>query len=236
MHPQLKVMLEIQDLEKELIILKSQAEAISIPLERTRARRQAARRDLLAVKDKLERTVQQRRQQEKDLAEMDSKLKQAYERQVSVRNPKEAQALDAEIERIMAAQNAAEDDGLAVMDAEEQLTKQLADRTASTRRDVEQMDTEIKRLEGLLAENQSLATGLREERVAGLNRMDAQTRESYEWLVNRYGSGQAVADVKGAACHGCGSMLLPDQRMKVNDLEALHRCSSCSRYLLGSEL
>lgn len=234
-HPQLIAMKDVQDLEKELIALKGKAEAISIPLERTRARRHAARKDLISRKEKLDRTIQDRREKERELGELETKLDAAQTRLSSARNAKEAQAHEAEIERMAAARDTAENDALELLDKEEHLTMQLDEASTRTNRDFEQIDAELERLEGLLGENQALAKGLREDRITALNRLDSDIREHYAWLIKRYGAGQAVARADGGACGGCGSMLLPDQAMKVDDLSTLHKCSHCARYLGGRE-
>jgi len=231
MHPQMTIMLEAQDLEKELLHLRGVAEAISIPLERTRSRRQAIRRDLIAARDKLERTTLARRQKETELKELEQKLALANERLTLARNSREAEAQQAEIEKATASAGSAEEDGLELLEKEEQLTAALEQLRSRVDRDVQQLDEEIQRLEGLLQENQDLAKGLREERIAVVNRLEQKIREHYDWLLKRYGPGQAVADTTGAACSGCGSLLLPDQAIKVNDAAQLHKCTHCGRYL-----
>lgn len=235
MHPTLSLMLSAQDIEHGLKALKQQAEGVAVPLERAKARRQAMRRDLQALKDKLERVIQDRRRTEKDLLELEGKLTAAQSRQSAVRNPKEALALEHQIDTAQAAATAAETAVFDLMEQEENLGKRLETDSARTGRDLEALDTEIKRLNTLLQEKIDLANGLREERIAALNRMDEETRENYEWLVNKYGPGTAVAPVSGAACGGCGSMLLPDQKNKVRDTSALHRCSHCYRFMMQND-
>lgn len=226
-------MLAAQDLEQEILVLRNQGEAISIPLEKTRARRQAMRRDFQALKNKLERTRIDQRQQEKNLAELEAKLEAAQGRQSVVKNPKQAEALELEIERAAAAASTAEEETLQLMEQEETLVKRLATEEGRLERDMQVITPELERLGKLLEENQSMAQALREERIAAINRMDEETRENYEWLVNKHGMGQAVSRVSGAACGGCGSMLLPDQNMKIRDQENLHRCTHCYRFLIA---
>src|SRR5690606_9233993 len=147
-----------QEIERELKILKGQTEAVSIPLEKAKARRQATRRDLLLLKEKLEKTKQDRRQAEKDLTELEGKLASARTRQAAVRNPKEAQALEQEIERAEAAATKAEAEALDLMDREETLGQRVEQETARVTRDLESVvDPEINRLSSILQEKQELA-------------------------------------------------------------------------------
>ncbi len=236
MHPAMTAMLAAQDIERELKVLKSQMEAVSIPLEKVKARRQATRRDVLVLRDKLEKTKLDLRQAEKELAELEQKLAAARTRQMAVRNPKEAQALEQEIERAEAAATKAEQETLELMDREQLLTERLEKETERVKRDLEQViDPEIARLTGMLQEQQELAKALREEHITAMNKMDEDTRDTYEWLTNKHGTATAVSTVSGAACGGCGAMLLPDQIMKVKETEKLHRCDHCHRYLLPPE-
>lgn len=234
-HPAIDKMLAAQDIERELKILKDQAEAVSIPLERTKARRQSMRRDLQNLEDKLSRTIQERRQAEKDLAEIEGKLASIRTRQSTARNSKEAQAFEHEMENAQSTVAATEETALALMDQEETLTARREQETARINRDFKTIDTEIQRLSGLLQEKQNLAKDLREERIAAINRMDEETRESYEWLVKKHGPASAVAHVSGAACGGCGAMLLPDQMMKLRNSQELHRCTHCHRFLIQED-
>jgi predicted nucleic acid-binding Zn-ribbon protein len=232
-HPQLASLLQVQDLERELVALKGQAEAISIPLEKTRARRQMLKRDVIQGQEKLEHIIKLRREKEREMADLEHKLSAAEARLSSARNSKEAQAHEAEIERARAGSGAAEDEALALLEREEHQTGHLEKIRARTDRDLVQINEEIARLEKLLEENQRLAKGLREERIAAVNALDPQVRGHYDWLLKRYGPAQAVVRVSGAACGGCGSMLLPDQALKVDDLSQLHQCTHCARYLAG---
>ncbi len=234
MHPHLTLMLAAQDIEMELKGLKIQTDGVSVPLERTKARRQAMRRELQALKEKLELTTQERRRAEKAHAELDEKLVAARSRQSAVRNPKEAQALENQIETAATAATAAESVAYDLMEKEETLGKKLEIEKIRVARDLDVIDTEIKRLSTLLQEKIDLANALREERIAALNRMDEETRERYEWLVKKHGPGTAVSRVSGAAC-GCGAMLLPDQKTKVRDTSELHRCTSCYRFLMQDD-
>lgn len=233
MDPDLAVLLQVQDLERELIALKSQAQAISIPLEKCRARRQATRRDLILAQEKLERTTKNRREQEKELEELEAKLRATEERLSAVRTPREAEALNAEIERTTQAAAAAEEAALTLMEQEEHQGRVIEETRVRIGRDLEVIEEEFQRLAGLLEENQSLAAGLREERIAKVNQLSPEVRSHYDWLLKQYGPGQTVSPTDGGACNGCGSMLLPAQALKVHDRSVLHRCSHCARYLVG---
>lgn len=233
MHPEMSKLIQIKELEVELIALKGKAEAISIPLEKSRARRFAARKDMIDAQDKLTRIIEGRRGIERDLAELSDKLQAAEARMSAVRNAKEAQAQESEMERLKSDISAAEDEALDLLEKEEMLSARIEQATIRTDRDVAVIDEEMNRLAKLLQENQHLARGVREDRIAAVNRLDKPVRENYDWLLKRYGPGQAIVSVNGGACGGCGSILLPDQALKMDDSSLLHRCTHCNRYLLG---
>lgn len=224
---------QIKEIELELLSLKGKAEAISIPLERTRARRFAAKKDMIDLQDKLNRLVTRRRQIDKELVELDSRQKQAEEKMYAVRTSKEAQAQEAEIESIKSTVAELEDEALSLLEREETLATRIDQLKLRTERDLAVIDEEMARLENLLEENQRLAKGVREDRIAALNRISKEVRENYDWLLRRFGPGQAIVRVDGGACGGCGSILLPDQALKMDDDSLLHRCTHCRRYLLG---
>lgn len=231
-HPQLSLMADAQTLEKELISLKQQAEAVSIPLERTRARRQVFLRDLQAVKDKLDNTRHQRRQVEAELADAEARVATAKSRISEATSSRQVSDLEKMLETATAAADKAEAEVYALMEQEDAQARRIEDETAFRQRDLEKIDEEIKRLTALLREKQELAKALREERIAAINRLDEEVRENYEWLVKKHGPGQAVVTTPGGACGGCGGMLLPDQLNKVKDTNILTRCTHCYRYMV----
>lgn len=233
MHPDMAGLCQVKEIELELLSLKGKAEAISIPLERTRARRFAAKKDMIDVQDKLNRLVARRREIDKELVELDTRQKQAEEKMLAVRTPKQAQAQEAEIQSIKTAVAELEDEALSLLEREETLTARIEQLNSRTQRDLAVIDEEMARLENLLEENQRLAKGVREDRIAALNRLSKEVRDNYDWLLRRYGPGQAIVRVDGGACGGCGSILLPDQALKMDDDTLLHRCTHCRRYLLG---
>ena len=232
-HPELSQLLDIQDMERELKELKVQADLVSTPLEKTRARRNALRGDLKALKDKLERLQKDRREAEGTLSEAEARVKTARERQSAATSAREVSDLERMEEQAVTAAAQAEETVLSLMEQEDALTKTVEETGQRTDADFEKIDAEMERLGGLLKEKQDLAKGIREGRIAALNRLDGETREYYEWLVKKHGPAQAIAYVEDNACGGCGSVLLPDQIATVNDPSQLYRCTHCYRYLVA---
>lgn len=231
-HPQIDLMLDAQGIEKELIALKQQADAVSGPLEKTRARRQVMMQDLQAVKDKLDRVRQQRREAESVLDDAEARVKTAKGRMAEATSSRQVADLEHMQQTAEAAAATAEGEVLRLMEQEDTQSRRVEDETAFRTRDLEKLDEEIQRLSALLKEKQDLARALREERIAAINRLDPEVRENYEWLVKKHGPGQAVVTTPGAACGGCGAMLLPDQLNKVKDANQLNRCTHCHRYMI----
>ena len=229
---EMKKMLDAQDIERELKELKIQADLVSAPLERTRARRHMVVADLDKVRRQLDSIQQQRRQVEAELADADARAKSATTRQSTATSTREVSDLEKMLEQATAAISNAENTALELMEREDELSRKLAAETEKANREMEKIDTEVQRLSGLLKEKQEMAKALREERITALNRMEEEVRENYEWLVNKHGAAQAVAASNGGACGGCGAMLLPDQLNKVKDPSQLYRCTHCYRYLL----
>lgn len=231
-NPLMKQMLDAQDLEKELVALKQQANAIAVPLEKARARRQAFKTDMLRLSEKREQVRKQIRSAEADLQDHEKRRKTVEERIAQASNPRQVGEMEKALQSTANEISLVEESTLELLEREEQLTRQMEELQARTDRDVGKIDEEIQRLEGLLKEKQDLSADLREERVAALNRMEPEHRENYEWLVKKHGPGQAVVSCAEGACGGCGGMLLPDQLIKVRDATELHRCTHCYRFML----
>lgn len=232
-HPEMQKMLNAQDLEKSLVALKADADVLSVPLEKARARRAAVKQDVRAVKAKLEDLQKRRREAEATLADSDTRARTARERQQTATSTREVSDLERAIELAVTQSAASEESVLEMLEQEDELQARVTELEAKAARDLETIEAEMKRLGDMLKEKQELAKDLREERIAALNRMEEETRENYEWLVRKHGPGQAVADARDGSCGGCGAMLLPDQLQKVRDESQLFRCTHCYRFLQG---
>lgn len=232
-HPELTQLLDIQDMERELKELKVQADLVSTPLEKTRARRVALRGDMRTLKEKLERLQKQRREAEAALNDAETRVRTARDRQSTATSAREVSDLERMESQAGEAVTLAEESVFSLMEREDELTRKVSETEQRTQSEFDKIDAEMERLSALLTEKQDLAKSLREERLASLNRLNPETREYYEWLVKKHGPAQAIAYVEGGACGGCGSALLPDQMAKVADTSQLYRCTHCYRFVVS---
>ncbi|HEX9794372.1 MAG TPA: C4-type zinc ribbon domain-containing protein [Planctomycetota bacterium] len=72
----------------------------------------------------------------------------------------------------------------------------------------------------------------RTELVSGVARA---TRETYEKLLPAR-KGRALSPLRGESCGGCGMVVPPNDRLRVNGATAVTRCRSCSRILVPAEI
>lgn len=151
----------------------------------------------------------------------------------SIRNPKELQDLQADLQSLQAQTSKREDDLLAVlMEADEAQADAAA--AESAYRELEARWQEEQR--SLRAEKEALEPEIAElqaKRAAQIEGIDRSALSLYETLRERKG-GQAVARVERGMCQGCRITLPMSLLQRARSGAGLVQCVSCERILFVS--
>ena len=151
----------------------------------------------------------------------------------SLTSPKEAQALQADLESLQRRQSALEDDVLVLMEEAEPLDVAL-DAVAA---ELATIADERSRVETALAAAESVVdaelatTALRRDAAAA--EIDAAALSMYDQL-RRSAGGVAIARLQGSTCQGCHLSLAPAEvdAIKRQPADALVNCPDCGRLLV----
>ena len=150
----------------------------------------------------------------------------------SVRNPKELQSLQEELEMQRRRQRAIEDQQLAVMEEREVSAARLTAACAALQtEEVEwrQGQQDLTGREAALVEQRARLLAQREVRAA---RLDAPTLALYERL-RRTKRGLAVVKVERGACRGCRITLPTTLQQRARSGLQVVQCPSCERILFA---
>jgi uncharacterized protein len=149
-----------------------------------------------------------------------------------VRTSKELDAVNHELAIVEGDISRLEEELLALMDEEEKAGADLKAKKESADKLATRTTEEAKRLEALRADASKLLAGLREDRIAALNRLDDELRAKYERLLQKPGL-PVLATLKDDACGGCGAILPAHTGIQVrSDGEEVVQCPRCLRFLL----
>lgn len=190
------------------------------------ARESEARlRDLDTRQREAERAVEPLR------AKLDAEQRRLYGG--SITSPKEAAAIQHEIEALQQVLSGREDALLALMAEVETAGDRHAVAVRRLRELQAERTAEVAQLEGQRAEGDKAIAELEARRSDITKRIPPQIRDLYDGLRQRR-QGRAVARIERNACSGCRIALPVDTMSKVRSAsDTLVQCPSCERILAG---
>lgn len=217
------------DLELERISNEQQAVATSLQGDATL---QKLRAEYKRAEQQLQVALQAQRDAEWALEDVSQRLKTQEQRLYSgiVKNPKELNALQQEIQHLHMQQELQEEKTLEAMDAAESSQERVQTQSAELRRAEEAWASQSATL---LARRDQLESR-RQEVQAKREQLTARLDDS---LVNRYDKirrtrqGRAVSKVEQSSCQWCRVILTPSQLQQVRTSTQLQTCSNCGRIL-----
>jgi uncharacterized protein len=172
---------------------------------------------------------------EDEAALVESKARAENDRLYSgtVANPKELQAIEAEIVSLKRRQTELEDEAIVLMEEIEPVDAELADLAARTAALVAAQNAARERLATGEAEAEAELTVVLEERAALAASLDASLLETYE-KVRTQQQGVAVSRLVGNTCDGChlGLSAVELDRVKHAPADVLVYHEECGRILV----
>ena len=162
-------------------------------------------------------------------------LKKSQERLSQVKNNREYDALQEEIDVHREKISESETEILRIMDSLDQLKKELEAKKADFKELKQKNEEEIERLDQVLKSIEEKRLLQEEERKKIVVRIDKNLFNTYERIRKGYKNGVAVAKVKRDACGGCFQKIPPQQISEIKKNERIIRCETCGRILIWVE-
>jgi len=167
---------------------------------------------------------------ERELAELEEKMKDRRMRMQRIRNDKEMQATQREIEMMKERIAQLEEQELQVLEEAEALTAKVAQAEENLRLGQQALDAERAQLEAKeseLAKAVDRDAQVRKELAATI---DGGLMRRYEFILSRRG-GTAVVAVRDGTCQGCHMHVPPQLFNQILKGEEVFACPSCNRLL-----
>jgi uncharacterized protein len=230
MLPEIRDMLRLQELDGEILKLQQALGAGSARLDQLKKEEQSRHATMARLEQQASALAPKRRQLEVELSGREQQLAK-YRKQIDmVRTPKEADAINHELDNANADVARLEESILELMEQEEKAQADLKEKRATVERMTAKFTEEQDRILLLHRENEALLKVLKEDRVAAAGSLPEDVLGSYEWLLNKYGP-TAIVTLSGQACGGCGGIVVPHVCIQVGQGTELLQCNLCRRYL-----
>ncbi|MGA2409091.1 MAG: C4-type zinc ribbon domain-containing protein [Candidatus Binataceae bacterium] len=230
MREEVTRLMSLQGIDRQLRELKEALSSVAGRVDQLRLETEGYRAELERLRKDEQQATINRRQLEKDLAEGEANIRNKRMRRNQVRNDKELQALDHEVESLKESNQRLESEVLALMSAEEGRTQRIAE--------LEQLvaasgSNLLEAEKAIAAQVEDLKISISKQRLD--RDMMAQNIEPallarYEMIFSRR-AGLAVAEAKEGTCRGCRMRLPPQFFNEIQRHEQVYFCPNCQRIL-----
>ena len=233
MHPDIKLLVELQAVDTRLTQLRALLASFPQQLAAVDQRVAEARQLLAAAKESLTGSLKARKTFEMDVDSWKEKARKYRNQSAAIKTNEAYKALQHEIQHAETEVAQAEDRLLDRMVAGEDYERQVkaAERDITA---VEQAaEAERKKLEIEHAALQQELAAKEAERQQEVAAIPAELLKVYEHTAHRqHHHGIGIAEVRNEACSLCGARILPHIFQKLRrDTNEIFQCESCSRIL-----
>ena len=222
---------QLQQIDLELDRLKAEKQNIasslqgSATLRRLRAEYDTARQQALSGQ-------QMQKEAEWTLDELNQRLA-AHEQRLyngSVRNAKELQSLQQEVQNIRAQQSRQEERLLELIDIADSLVQLSESKAATLHQAEERWQQEHLNLQSRLDQLEARRQELEEQRQLIISHLDATVVKRYDDM-RKSKQGRAISRIEQNSCQWCRVLLTPSELQKVRLGQEIQTCLNCGRIL-----
>ncbi len=233
---QLKVLIELQVLDKQLYDLKRRRQAKPAQIEQLKAAHQAEAQHAKDLEAQLKALQVKRGSLEGDLAAKEGSVKKLQGQLYQVKTNKEYTALQHEIEGAKADNSVLEEEILKLMEQVDQQKAAIAAATEMLKGREVQMRASVAEVEREIAGLDTDIACLQTDRQVVVPRVDAKVLARYERILDKKeGLGLVPVEVRQEACSGCHMNIPPQTINEIRLKERMIACESCARLLYYPE-
>lgn len=232
MHPQLKTLLELQDVDLRLNGIRERLARFPKRLAEAEGRATAARQQVTSAKEALTTGQKERKTFELDVEQWKERAKKYRNQSAEVKTNEAYKALLHEIENAEAEVAKAEDRLLERMVSGEEYDRQLKAAEASVKEVEAAVGKERQTIQAEYNATQKELTAAEAARAAAKAAVPENMVDHYERIAKRHG-GVALAEIRGESCGQCGVHIRPHviQQLQRGDAEEFFHCETCTRIL-----
>jgi predicted nucleic acid-binding Zn-ribbon protein len=222
---------QLQQLDLELDRLVAEKQAITAALQDSASLR-SARAEYEAAQQKLQANLQAQREAEWTLKDLTQRLKTVEARLYngSVKNDKEMNAVQGEIQRLRTQQDSQEVLVLDHIDTEETLSKDVEQKRRLVAAVDESWQQERAGLQQRLDQLEARMQQLQTRRTGITQGLDGSLLKRYQTLRSTR-QGKAISKIEQNSCQWCRVILTPSEIQRVRLSSDVQTCMNCGRIL-----
>lgn len=234
MNPQIRTLLEIQELDKEVLELNRQLGLYPQIWEDVKKKLTGRKEAAEAAEKALEKHHKERKRVEQKLRILADDHRKFETQQRAVKTNREYEAINKQIDGVRTRIAQLEEQGLALLSRDEEVEKAIGTTREEAKKYEQFALTEKDRIRVQFNEKKGRLKDVEEARKQVLGRVDADLLVVYERVSKRH-PGSAVVPVLQKSCGGCHFAIPSDVLVKVHEQTTKAFCPNCSRILSEDE-
>lgn len=235
MRESLFKLLELQEIDKEIDVLRQSQSDFPSEIDQLQGELQTARDHLDAKQKESEELEKTRRSLERELDTINQDLEKHQTRLNEITTNREYDALQHEIEALTIRKGEHETLILETIESFEEITAKLEDDNTYFKEIETERKGRIKELTGQLNSVEKNVKGWDKKRSAIEPNVERRPLSLYNRIRKVVKGGVAVVSVQKNSCGGCFRQLAPQRMLEARRGDALMRCENCGRILVWVE-
>ena len=235
MRESLIKLLELQEIDKEIDVLRQSQEDFPSEIGRLQGELQTARDHLDAKQKESEELEKNRRSLERELDTINQDLEKHQTRLNEITTNREYDALQHEIEALTVRKNEQETRILETIESFDEITAKLEDDNTYFKEIETERNGRIDELTGQLNSVEENVKGWEKKRAAIEPNVERRPLSLYNRIRKVVKGGVAIVPVQKNACGGCFRQLSPQRLVEARRGDTLMRCENCGRILVWTE-
>jgi predicted nucleic acid-binding Zn-ribbon protein len=230
LHEQIEVLASLQNIDREIKEKNNAKQVILAEMQRWESEIEAKKIEVELHRQQWKEKEALRHDKERILQEESGKTVEKRMRMNRIKNIKELQALQREIDQIKQNNSVIEEELIKAMEALDACAATLGEKEAEAKALEETWATKRAELQRQLAQVESEVVEVSKGREALTTQLNGELIGRYELIFARRG-GTAVVAVLEGICQGCFMNIPPQLYNEILKGERLHLCPSCNRIL-----
>lgn len=230
MNEQLKLLVELQKLDTEIINKNKQIQQIPRKLSASDKSLKEAQKKVDEAKGRLDDAEKEKREKDLALKENNDHIEKLKERTSAIKDNKAYNAHIKEIESTERSSSKIEEDILKLMDELETRKAALKDKEDALKAEEARAGEAKKKLETEVAQAKQELEEMFSGRAKYRTPLDKDLYNEYMNLLKSK-DGLAVAQVRHEVCGGCNMNIMPQLFVEIKKQEKIHYCPQCGRFL-----
>ncbi len=234
MHPELKTVIELQQLDQRIAELTAQIESLPGEIRTLESQLNDFIHTHQDRQQRLSQSQKERRDLEGDIQVIQARISKHKDQLYEVKTNEQYRAMLKEIEGEEARIRQVEDQLLEKMIEAEQLDKLIHEAASRLEGEKARVAAETNRLRALCQADVDERDRMAAQRAEDVTALTPEVVELYE-RIRRGRRGMALAEVRDGSCMGCNVRLRPQVYNEVRANQAIITCESCGRILFYVE-